>query len=1078
MKDYVPGSLTQSQNTKTPAYVPGSLTQQKTTATSSYVPGSLTQSAVKKTGSKQTSDDLYKLAVDSGLKDKADSILEAQSGESNQKIFSGGFISDIFDVLSAAQYGVTGVLKGKSFIDGVKTRQSFADKDVLGDKGLPGIIAGTLLDIAVDPLTYVAPYTLFKKIPGAVKIAKLGKEAVFGSKVIKDIQLGEEALSGVKKTYKTVEGGTSLGKTLAQKLQWMSGADPIFKETYERGLRNTAVSTGAITEITRDFTNLGTDVSSKILTKDDTGRFMRVPLEKLAAQLTPEQFDVVRKAYTKLDNLSKEAADLGLISKDKIEETLGEYIKNAYTEYDLAKTKGLFGRAVVGLKGFKKRVEGLTPERMKELGQIDNPAYLLFKSMVDLTKEVENAKMFKEIAGKFGTDVAQEGFTQLPKNTKFTITKGTQSNILSNIKDINTKIKPMLGDLKRTFSADKKVLSEINNIEKEIARLSETRSDELYKFFNEGEFVAKEVPVSSSVGGASKLPEKLQNIGRLIEQFDGSLTKFLKSPDGIKLESLFENGILERSGFDNMDKFFNFIKEPYKTTGGYVSSKKAVGNLPKIVNLQKKIETLISKNKTLKEIDKVSINDSFRNLEKNINELRFAKENLVDDLSVVKLGDLAGKYVPDHMATYLNEIIEPSADTLAKQLVGTFKYYKVVMNPATHARNIISNKILNYWKLGMNPLSPKTIDAEIQSYREIKKGAGKWIDEAKPLGYGVDTFASNELRDMLEDPATRNALSKAGGAFSKLKNTLGNLYQAEESQSKLSAYIYNRKYNNLSPEDAWKAAESATFNYAQITPFVRKLRESMFGMPFITFTVKATPLAIETALKNPRRVSVIGKIKQSIEKMSGLEENERERQNEPSWVKDGFYVKLPMKDSQGRSAYFDLTYILPFGDLLSGNFFERGQNMQTGTPESVPTAILKKSPFIQLVSEIGKNRDFYGNKIWRESDSPTQQLKDLSRHITKFFAPPPVADLLPGGYNDKGIRQQRGIIGALKPKERENQQRTVMQELLRNVGAKVQPVDADIAELNAERNRKKGLETLLLENNVLDEFTRTYKPKK
>ncbi len=504
MKDYVPGSLTQSQNTKTPAYVPGSLTQSKTTTTSSYVPGSLTKNntPVRKSGS-QTSDDLYKLATDSGLKDKADKILKAQSGESNNKIMSGGFISDVFDVLSAAQYGVVGVLKGKSFVEGVKTRQSFADKDALGDKGIPGIIAGTLLDIAVDPLTYVAPYTLFKKIPGAVKIAKLGKEALFGSKVIKDIQLGEEALSGVKKTYESVEGGTSLGKTLAQKLQWMSGADPIFKETYERGLKNTAVSTGAITEITRDFANLGNETASKILTKDETGRFMRVSLDKLAGQVSPEEFDVIRKAYTKLDNLSKEAADLGLISKEEIEKNLGEYIKNAYTEYELSKSKGLFGRATVGLKGFKKRVEGLTPEKMKELGQIDNPAYLLFKSMVDLTKEVENAKMFKEISTKFGTDVAQDGFTKLASGKR--------------------------------------------------------------------------------------------------------------------------------------------------------------------------------------------------------------------------LGVLANKYIPDHMATYLNEIIEPSADTVAKQLVGTFKYYKVVMNPATHARNIISNKILNYWKLGMNPLSPKTIDSEIQSYRRSKK---------------------------------------------------------------------------------------------------------------------------------------------------------------------------------------------------------------------------------------------------------------------------------------------------------------------------------------------------------------------
>ena len=61
-------------------------------------------------------------------------------------------------------------------------------------------------------------------------------------------------------------------------------------------------------------------------------------------------------------------------------------------------------------------------------------------------------------------------------------------------------------------------------------------------------------------------------------------------------------------------------------------------------------------------------------------------------------------------------------------------------------------------------------------------------------------------------------------------------------RAKLTAYIYQREVKNLNPEDAWKAAESATFNYAQVTPLIRKLRTSIWGMPFITFTYKATDL--------------------------------------------------------------------------------------------------------------------------------------------------------------------------------------------------------------------------------------------
>ena len=75
------------------------------------------QGIVPRTNDLKSSDGLYNLAVQSGLKDKADSILASQKGEETKKIYSGGFISDIFDTLNALQYGVTGTLKGKGFLE-------------------------------------------------------------------------------------------------------------------------------------------------------------------------------------------------------------------------------------------------------------------------------------------------------------------------------------------------------------------------------------------------------------------------------------------------------------------------------------------------------------------------------------------------------------------------------------------------------------------------------------------------------------------------------------------------------------------------------------------------------------------------------------------------------------------------------------------------------------------------------------------------------------------------------------------------------------------------------------------------
>ena len=859
---FIPGSVAeQSTGSKQPTegFVPGSVAKQygtKNVQEGGFQPGSIASTLpVPKKKSLETSDGLYQLAVKNGFQQDADRILATQQGEKTKEIFSGGFISDVFDGLNALQYGVVGVLKGKSFLEGVKTRQSFSDQDALGDKGIPGMIAGIALDIAFDPLTYIAPATIVKKIPLLSKALKGVKELAVGKKVLKTIE-------GTEKTYETLEGGTKLGKYLGSKFSWMFGADPVFKETFERSVKNIAVGTENVVTLAKKVANIAPETAKKILARDETGRFIRVPLVQLTRKLAPEELDSVTKLYQKLDDLGKEAVDVGLLSKEKYEENLGEYIKNAYLEYEQTQSKIIFGKARVGIKGIKSRVEGLTPEKMAELGQIDNPAYLLFKSTVDLTRDVENAKLFKEVAERFGTDVAQEGFTKLS---------------------------------------------------------------------------------------------------------DGK-----------------------------------------------------------------------------------------------------------------RLGILAGKYVPDSMAEYLNEIIRPAATGLektGKALVANFKFFKVVMNPGTHARNIVSNKLLNYWKLGMNPLDPRVIKSDALALKEIAKGVGKWSDEARPLGYNLDTFASAEMKGLLDSPEAMGFGKTLGGKWAKVKKTLGDIYQGEENYAKLSAYIFNRTSKGLSPEEAWKAAEAATFNYAQVTPFVRKLRESLFGFPFITFAVKSAPIVAETAVKYPRRISVIGKIKQGIESQAGLEETERERASEPSWVKDGFYIKLPTKDKYGRSAYFDMTYILPFGDILSGQFFERGQSIELGTPEGIPITALRKSPFLALLAELGKNKDFYGNSIWKNSDSTDQQMKDIMRHLTKTYLPPPITDQIPGGYNDKGERQYRGVKGALGASD-ENQKRTVMQELLRNVGAKVQPIDADIQETYQEWNKRRALRTLLQERGVINTLEINYIPKK
>lgn len=759
------------------------------------------------------------------------SAIFAQKGESPKQIFSGGVITDIFDVMNALQYGVTGILKGKSFSEGVRTRQSFSDKDALGAHGIPGTIAGVALDIAVDPLTYVPVFGI-------------------GKAALKGLQgTGHLAGSIIGKVPVAKQVGEQLGRMFIYRF----GQDAVYKELAERSTRNLAVGIENVLELARPISKLDGATQRVIAEARKAGTLNSLPADLL---------QVARPAFDELDRLGQEAVKLGLLSKETYEANVGKYLARLYRTKEAP--EGVAKKLLKGnkplridLSRFKARKD--IPEDVREaMGEILEAGYPTAKSLVQLSQAVERAGFFAEVAKKWGADIAGEGLERLPE--------------------------------------------------------------------------------------------------------------------------------------------------------------------------------------------------------------------------VKTLGALSGKYVPRAIFDDIQELTRVQTKTQRNigKVVAGFKFGKVILNPSTHIRNIMSNFVLNNFE----GLSPARVDIYARAAHEVATGGKLW-KEAKSVGLGLDTFAANELKAMLQGPEAANWLARAGRATA---NKLSQAYQNEEMFAKMAQFIYQRG-KGLSPEDAAKIAERATFNYAQVTPFIRRMRESIFGFPFITFTYKVTPQVARTAITKPTKISNIGKIKQAIENMSDLSELSAERASEPSYVRDGFYIKLPMKDKHGRSAYFDLTYILPFGDLLSGNFFERGIKRETGLPEAPGEALLRKSPFFALVKELGSNQDFFGNKIWKESDSSTQQLGDLMRHLVKTYSPPLVADQIPGGYRKDGS-QRPGTVQRIVGQSQQGiesggfQGRTLAQELFRQVGLKVSPVDLELQQSFMEQEQQQALETLLLEAGILRQFERTYEPKK
>ena len=294
-------------------------------------------------------------------------------------------------------------------------------------------------------------------------------------------------------------------------------------------------------------------------------------------------------------------------------------------------------------------------------------------------------------------------------------------------------------------------------------------------------------------------------------------------------------------------------------------------------------------------------------------------------------GPLAGKYVPDAIH---RDVVQLAArpgtfDRLWRQGVGWWKYNKVVLNPSTHARNVMSNFIL----ADLAGLAPFKVHRYVQGARSLAK-QDRWYQEAKQAGtFLTDTFVGVEIPKLLDGAESFQRLQagatgwlmRAGRAAKGALAKAGDAYQAEEQWFKMSFFI-DQRMKGLAPKAAADAAETALFNYRRVPWLVDNLRR--YGVvPFLTFPYKALPATAKAIAQRPAAISRYGHIVRAFE--APRAEQARERSALPEYMKDG-WMRLPDTDAQGRVRYLNLEYILPWGDIgeafsLSGFLGSGGQ---------------------------------------------------------------------------------------------------------------------------------------------------------
>jgi hypothetical protein len=424
--------------------------------------------------------------------------------------------------------------------------------------------------------------------------------------------------------------------------------------------------------------------------------------------------------------------------------------------------------------------------------------------------------------------------------------------------------------------------------------------------------------------------------------------------------------------------------------------------------------------------------------------------------STASMGGLRNKWVMPEIAEDINGLVQAPSQMMKTYMkyLSAWKYGKVVLNPATHSRNIMSNSMLldfsgvNHMRQAM--LYPKVIGDYVRK--------GQMYQLAKKHGAIGDEFVGGEVKAMgdlyARSPGTH--MDKVMSAIKYPFKKAGQVYQAEEQLSKMVKFT-DMMSKGATPEVAAREAQKWLFNYNKIPKIIDLTRK--FGSPFITFTYKAIPRIAETMVNNPMKIykyyAAFNAFNNASAKSLGMTPKQIEEENKflPDYMKMPIpgipsNLLMPVRDKYGRTQHLNLEYILPIG--MAPEIAERG--------------ILGggfSNPFVNIIGEIKANRDFLGREIVGEGFSPLQKNIKFAEHAYRQLAPSFAPNVGPfkGGYSWEKLRDSLAKRGDYIGRVREPEQ--VLFDVL--VGLKVTPINIQEQKMFQSFNKESDVNAILRE---------------
>lgn len=337
--------------------------------------------------------------------------------------------------------------------------------------------------------------------------------------------------------------------------------------------------------------------------------------------------------------------------------------------------------------------------------------------------------------------------------------------------------------------------------------------------------------------------------------------------------------------------------------------------------------------------------------------------------------------IPQEVADYLTRSTTQKGYSLMDKALNMWKVGKTITNPSYHARNLMSNQILSEMSTGEGiPLTVAKYGRSIANYFDE---GNEFVKTARKAGLIGNENLGSGFDELLEGSGLRSK-GKLRSAVSGITKAPGAFQNVSEETAKLNVFRTwierFAKGKGISPTEALKdsnivkqavsKAEEAIFSPYNISKQERGLAKNI--VPFYSFTRQSVPFIGKTIAKYPNRFTQYEKGRKFIEELSADEVKSNEV---PDYYKN--YIRLPVKNREGKYTYLDPQYILPWGNFMN-------DDQVSG---SLPGGISLNPIVTTAINSLTNFDPFLRKDIVNKDDPSWKQREDLTTYLRKQLGP-------------------------------------------------------------------------------------------